>query len=92
MINVIQINADFHGEGLHTKIYTLSTELLLNSKFILFRCALDKLEQNKPESEDEIHELVESAQTNDSDDQWNDNPVKYGFFLLSFILSVQVLT
>jgi len=40
------------------------------------RFALDKSEQNKPESEDEIHELTESVETNDSDDEWNDNPVR----------------
>lgn len=41
-----------------------------------FRFALDKQEQNKPESEDEIHELVESVPAENSDDEWNNIPSK----------------
>lgn len=35
------------------------------------RYALDKLEQNKPESEDEICAHTDSVETDDSDDEWN---------------------
>jgi len=48
---------------------------------------LDKLEQNKPESEDEIHEQIESIQTNNTDDEWNDNPVRYYIYYLIVIYS-----
>ncbi|XP_026804759.1 DNA repair protein XRCC1 [Rhopalosiphum maidis] len=40
------------------------------------RYALDKLEQNKPESEDEICACSDSVQTDDSDDEWNNISVK----------------
>jgi len=32
---------------------------------------LDKLEQNKPESEDEMFAHTDSVETDDSDDEWN---------------------
>ncbi|KAL5240151.1 hypothetical protein ACI65C_007561 [Semiaphis heraclei] len=35
------------------------------------RYALDKMEQNKPESEDEISAHTDSVETDDSDDDWN---------------------
>jgi len=38
---------------------------------------LDKLEQNKPESEDEICAHTDSVQTDDSDDEWNSVSTKY---------------
>jgi hypothetical protein len=41
-----------------------------------YRFALDKQEQNKPESEDEIHEIVESVPAENSDDEWNNIPSK----------------
>jgi len=70
-------------------------QLFLNLNVNLFRFALDESEQNKPESEDEIHEHTESVQTNDTndeDDEWNDYPVRYCiFYKLSFILNIQAL-
>jgi len=38
---------------------------------------LDKLEQNKPESEDEICAHTNSVETDDSDDEWNSVSAKY---------------
>lgn len=40
------------------------------------RYALDKLEQNKPESEDEICAHTNSVETDDSDDEWNNVSAK----------------
>lgn len=40
------------------------------------RYALDKLEQNKPESEDEICASTDSVETDDSDDEWNSTSTK----------------
>jgi hypothetical protein len=75
LINAIRINVDFHGEGnVKNKIYSI--KILLKLTYI-FRYALDKLEQNKPESEDEICACSDSVQTDDSDDEWNSISVKY---------------
>jgi len=38
---------------------------------------LDKLEQNKPESEDELCAHTDSVETDDSDDEWNSVSAKY---------------
>lgn len=43
----------------------------------IIRYALDKSEQNKPESEDEICAHNDSDQTDDSDDEWNSVSAKY---------------
>jgi len=44
---------------------------MINKTNLNFRYALDKMEQNKPESEDEICALTDSVETDDSDDEWN---------------------
>lgn len=49
---------------------------------MFFRFALDRSEQNKPESEDEIHEHVESTQSDDTDDEWTHIPERFLDFYL----------
>lgn len=46
------------------------------------------MEQNKPESEDEIYEHVEPAQAaEDTDDEWNNIPSGYlNYFYIYFFL------
>lgn len=55
--------------------------LIINIKNVFynqncFRFALDKQEQDKPESEDEIHELIESVSAENSDEEWNNISTK----------------
>jgi len=46
------------------------------------------VEQNKPESEDEIHEHIDSVQSDDTDDEWSNIPVRYCMhYNLSFLFS-----
>lgn len=45
-----------------------------SSKTLFLRFALDKSEQNKPESEDEIYEHIELNQCDDTDDEWTNVP------------------
>lgn len=35
------------------------------------------MEKNKPESEDEIHELIEPEQADDTDDEWNNVSMRH---------------
>ncbi|XP_015375795.1 PREDICTED: DNA repair protein XRCC1 [Diuraphis noxia] len=43
----------------------------IRCRFPWRRYALDKMEQNQPESEDEICALTDSVETDDTDDEWN---------------------
>lgn len=52
---------------------------------IYVRFSLDKLEQKKPESEDEIHEHIDSIQSDDTDDEWTNIPTKYFITILLFL-------
>lgn len=52
---------------------------MMNKPNLYFRYALGKMEQNKPESEDEICAVTDSVETDDSDDEWNNVSAKYCF-------------
>lgn len=83
MINAIQIDVDIRGEG-DPKNINIFYQIIFKSNHY-FRFALDKLEQNKPESEDEIYEHVEPIQTaEDTDDEWNNIPA--GYFDIFYIV------
>lgn len=49
---------------------------------IYVRFSLDKLEQKKPESDDEIHEHIDSIPSDDTDDEWTNIPAKYFIIIL----------
>lgn len=48
----------------------------------MFRFSLDKSEQKKPESDEEIHEHIDSVQSDDTDDEWTNIPTKYSIIIL----------
>lgn len=55
----------------------------------MFRFSLDKLEQKKPESDDEIHEHIDSTQSDDTDYEWTNIPAKY-FIIIYYNLFYSV--